>query len=88
MESIRTALAMGADKGVHICDPVLDSADAFVTASALAASIKGLSYDIIFCGQRAIDDDSGQVGAMLAELLGIPQLTLVTKLDFAGSSVK
>ena len=88
MESIRTALAMGADKGVHICDPVLDSADAFVTASALAAAIKGLSYDIIFCGQRAIDDDSGQVGAMLAELLGIPQLTLVTKLDFAGSSVK
>jgi electron transfer flavoprotein beta subunit len=88
METIRTALAMGADKGVHICDPVLDSADAFVTASALAAAIKGLSYDIIFCGQRAIDDDSGQVGAMLAELLGIPQLTLVTKLDFAGSSVK
>ena len=66
----------------------MDSADAFVTASALAAAIKGLSYDIIFCGQRAIDDDSGQVGAMLAELLGIPQLTLVTKLDFAGSSVK
>jgi len=48
-------------------------------ASALAAAIKGLSYDIIFCGQRAIDDDSGQVGAMLAELLGIPQLTLVTQ---------
>jgi electron transfer flavoprotein beta subunit len=88
METIRTALAMGADKGVHISDPALDNADAFVTASALAAAIKGLPHDIIFCGQRAIDDDSGQVGAMLAELLGIPQLTLVTKLDFAGSSVK
>ncbi len=88
METIRTALAMGADKGIHICDAALDNADAFVTASALAAAIKGIPYDIIFCGQRAIDDDSGQVGAMLAELLGIPQLTLVTKLDFAGSSVK
>ncbi len=82
METIRTALAMGADKGVHVSDPALDNADAFVTASALAAVIKGMPYDIIFCGQRAIDDDSGQVGPMLAELLGIPQLTLVTKLDY------
>ncbi len=88
METIRTALAMGADKGVHICDPAFDSADAFVVANALAAVIKTLPHDIIFCGQRAIDDDSGQVGAMLAEALNLPQLTLVTKLDFAGSSVK
>ncbi|MEN6373580.1 MAG: electron transfer flavoprotein subunit beta/FixA family protein [Smithella sp.] len=88
METIRTALAMGADKGIHICDPALDNADAFVTANALAAAIKTLPHDIIFCGQRAIDDDSGQVGAMLAEALGLPQLTVITKLDFAGSSVK
>ena len=88
METIRTALAMGADKGVHICDPALDNADAYVTASALAAAIKGMPYDIIFCGQRAIDDDSGQVGAILAELLGIPQLTIVTKLEYAGATVK
>ncbi len=88
METIRTALAMGADKGVHICDPAFDNADAFVTANALAAVIKTLPHDVIFCGQRAIDDDSGQVGAMLAEALGLPQLTLVTKLEFAGSSIK
>jgi len=88
METIRTALAMGADKGVHICDPAFDSADAFVVANALAAVIKTLPHDLILCGQRAIDDDSGQVGAMLAEALNLPQLTLVTKLDFAGSSVK
>ena len=73
---------------MHICDPAFDSADAFVMANALAAVIKTLPHDIIFCGQRAIDDDSGQVGAMLAEALDLPQLTLVTKLDFAGSSVK
>lgn len=88
IESIRTALAMGADKGVHISDPALDNADAYVTASALAAAIKQIPHDIIFCGQRAIDDDSGQVGSILAELLGIPQVTVVTKLDVAGASAK
>ena len=65
METIRTALAMGADKGIHISDPALGGADAYVTASALAAAIKGIPCDIIFCGQRAIDDDSGQVGSVL-----------------------
>ena len=84
METIRTALAMGADKGIHISDPAFDGADAYTTASALAAAIKGIPHDIIFCGQRAIDDDSAQVGAVLAELLGIPQVTVVTKFEFAG----
>jgi electron transfer flavoprotein beta subunit len=88
METIRTALAMGADKGVHVSDPVFDKADAYVTASALAAVIKGLPHDIIFCGQRAIDDDSGQVGAIIAELLGIPQLTIVTKTEYAAPTIK
>jgi len=88
METIRTALAMGADKGIHICDPAFDGADAYATASALAAAIKGIPHDIIFCGQRAIDDDSGQVGAVLAEFLGIPQVTVITKLEFAGGAIK
>ncbi|MCE5281334.1 MAG: electron transfer flavoprotein subunit beta/FixA family protein, partial [Deltaproteobacteria bacterium] len=88
METIRTALAMGADKGIHICDPGFDGADAYTTATALAAAIKGISFDIVFCGQRAIDDDSGQVGAVLAELLGIPQITLVTKLEKNGETVR
>ncbi len=88
METIRTALAMGADKGIHISDPALEGADAYVTASALAAAIKGVPYDIIFCGQRAIDDDAGQVGSILAELLGVPQIAVVTKVDVEGSSVK
>lgn len=88
METIRTALAMGADKGVQIDDPALYEADSYATAEALAAAIKGLPYDIIFCGQRAIDDDSGQVGSILAELLGIPVVTMVTKLEVEGSSAK
>jgi len=81
METIRTALAMGAEKGIHIDDPTLYDADAYSTASALAAAIKEIPYDIIFCGQRAIDGDMGQVGSILADLLDLPQVTIVTKLD-------
>ncbi len=87
-EVLTRCLAMGADKGIHICDPALDGADAYVTASALAAALKGLAFDMIFCGQRAVDDDAGQVGAILAELLGIPQITMVTKLEVSGTSAK
>ncbi len=88
METVRTALAMGAEKGIQVDDPALNNADAYTTAAALAAAIKTIPYDIIFCGQRAIDDDSGQVGAILAELLGIPQVTFVTKLDIDGKTAK
>lgn len=88
METIRTALAMGAEKGIQIDDPSLYSADAYATASALAAAIKGVPYDIVFCGQRAIDDDSGQVGSILAELLGIPSVTFATKLEIDGAKAK
>lgn len=88
METIRTALAMGAEKGIHIDDPSLNGADAYTTAAALAAAIKGVPYDIIFCGQRAIDDDAGQVGAVLADMLGLPQVTLVTKLEIVDKTAR
>ncbi len=88
METIRTALAMGADKGVQISDPAFDSADAYTIAAALAAAIKAQPYDLIFCGQRAIDDDAGQVGSILAELLGIPQVTVTVKLEVEDKKIK
>jgi len=80
-ESIRTALAMGADKGVLINDEALEGSDSLGVARALAAVIKNLQYDLIFTGQRGVDDDMGVVGATLAETLGIPQISLVTKLE-------
>jgi electron transfer flavoprotein beta subunit len=83
-EAIRTALAMGADKGVHVNDPSLEGADPFVIAQTLAAAAGKYECDIIFCGHRAIDDDFGAAGAMLAELLGLPQVTLVTKIEVAA----
>jgi len=89
-ETIRTALAMGADKGILICDDALNGSDSIATAKALAAAIKDLEYDLIFTGQRGVDDDMGTVGAALAEFLGIPQLSLIVKVDVAedGKSVQ
>ncbi|MFP3928621.1 MAG: electron transfer flavoprotein subunit beta/FixA family protein [Desulfobacteraceae bacterium] len=89
-EALRTALAMGADKGVLISDDALEGSDALATAKALAAVIKDLDYDLILTGQRGVDDDQGLVGASLAELLGIPHVAVVTKLEVSedGKSLK
>ncbi|MBW1704087.1 MAG: electron transfer flavoprotein subunit beta/FixA family protein [Deltaproteobacteria bacterium] len=89
-ESIRTALAMGADKGLLISDDALEGSDSLATAKALAAAIKDLDYDLIFSGQRGVDDDMGVVGASLAEFLGIPQMSIIVKVEVAedGKSVK
>ena len=89
-ETIRTALAMGADKGILISDDALEGSDSLATAKALAAAIKDLEYDLIFTGQRGIDEDNGTVGAGIAEFLGIPQLSLVINVDMAedGKSLK
>ena len=89
-ESIRTALAMGADKGILVTDDALEGSDSLAVAKALAAAIKELEYDLIFTGQRGVDDDLGVVGAALAEFLEIPQMSIVIKVEVAedGKSVK
>ena len=83
VETIRTGLAMGADKAVHLDDPSLEGGDSFATATSLAAALKGMEYDLIFCGKQAVDDDSSQVGQMLAEMLGLPHVSLIQKLEIA-----
>ena len=89
-ESLRTALAMGADKAILITDPALEGSDALATAKALAEAIKGLDYDLIFTGQRGVDDDMGLVGASLAEFLDIPQLSVIVKVEISedGKTLK
>jgi electron transfer flavoprotein beta subunit len=81
---------MGADKGILITDDALEGSDALATAKALAAALKDLEYDLIFAGQRGVDDDMGVVGAALAELLGIPHLAVIVKVEVAedGKSVQ
>ncbi len=84
--TIRSALAMGANKAIHIktenfpVDPV-------ATAEALAAVLKEGNYDIILLGKQAIDDDNAQMGALLSEKLDIPAINVVTKLEIEGSNV-
>jgi electron transfer flavoprotein beta subunit len=80
-ETIRTALAMGADKGILISDDALEGSDSISTAKALAEAIKAIDYDIIFTGQRGVDDDMGIVGAAIAEYLGIAQASVITKVE-------
>jgi electron transfer flavoprotein beta subunit len=87
VESLRTALAMGADKAVHI-EFDTGNLSAYAIAETLAAAIKELDYDLIFCGQRGIDGDQAQTGAALAELLGLPQLSLITKVEVAEDGSK
>lgn len=84
-ETIRTALAMGADRGVLLqADRV--PADGFETAQALAAELQGGSWDLILCGKMAIDDYGHQIGGLLAELLGLPCVSAVSHLELEGAS--
>lgn len=80
-ELIRTALAMGADDAVHICDPELAKPGPFTAAAVMAKAIQEEGYDIIFCGKQAIDDDMAQVQAILAEMLDIPQVNVAAEFE-------
>ena len=82
-EAIRKCLAMGADRAIHLCGPGFEGSDGYAVALALAKAIEKEGYDIILCGKQAVDDDSGQVGAGIAEFLGIPQVSLVVKLEIS-----
>lgn len=83
-KELRTALAMGADKAVLIDNEELDETDQYTTAALLTAYFKEQEYDIILGGNVAVDGGSGQGGPRLAESLGIPQVTTITKLDIDG----
>jgi electron transfer flavoprotein beta subunit len=81
MEAIRRALAMGVHRGILITDPGHENSDALSTARAIAAAIKGQTYDLIICGTESTDGSSGAVPAQLAELLGLPLLSFAKKLE-------
>ncbi len=87
-DAIRKGLSMGADRGVLITDAALGGADALMTARALAAAIKAEQADIVICGTESYDGSTGMVPPMLAELLGMPQLTVAKKVEVDGSTVK
>ena len=81
-EVIRHCLAMGADEGFQLTDPAFDDFDAYATAANLAEAIKKIGeYDIIFCGRQDADWDAGQVGSGIAEILGIPSVTAIKRIE-------
>jgi len=80
-ESIRTALAMGADKGVLVQDPALEKADEWVVAEVLAKAIRQLPYDIILAGRIAVDDQSAQVAVRVAEAMNLPSVSSILALE-------
>jgi electron transfer flavoprotein beta subunit len=86
-ESIRKALSMGADKAVHLTDEALAGSDALATSLALAAVLGQIGFDLVICGSESTDARTGVLPAMLAERLGVPQLTLASKVDISGSDV-
>lgn len=84
-ETMRTALAMGADRGILLkADAV--PADALAVAKALAAELKDGGYDLVLCGKVAADDTSQAVGPMVGELLGVACVTAVSKLKLDGAA--
>ena len=87
-DAIRKGLSMGADRGVLISDDALAGADALLTARVLAAAIKPESPDLVICATESYDGSTGMVPPMLAELLGVPQLTLAKKVEIDGATVK
>jgi electron transfer flavoprotein beta subunit len=86
-DAIRKGLSMGADRGVLISDTQLAGADALLTARVLAAAIKPEAPDLVICGTESYDGSTGMVPPMLAELLGLPQVTFAKKVQVDGSKI-
>jgi len=87
-DAIRKGLSMGADRGVLITDEQLAGADVLLTARALAAAIKPEQPDLVICATESYDGSTGMVPPMLAELLGLPQLTIVKKVELDGTTIR
>lgn len=88
-ESLREALAMGADEAVLLCDRAFAGADTLATAYVLNQAIKKIGQpDIVFFGKHAVDADTGQVGPIVAEMLGLVQATYVTKVTVEEDKIQ
>jgi len=85
-EALREALSLGADEAILLSDKAFAGADTWATAYTLSAAIKKLGQiDIIICGRQTMDGDTGQVGPELSEMLQIPFVAYVSKIEDIGS---
>jgi electron transfer flavoprotein beta subunit len=86
---VKKPLSMGADELILLEDEVFADGDSWSTAYALAMTIKKIGdYDLIFCGREASDWNAGQVGSGIAEILGLPSVTLAKKIDITDSKAR
>jgi electron transfer flavoprotein beta subunit len=86
-DAVRKALQMGADKGVHVVDDAIAGSDYVATSLVLAEAIKKIDHDLVVCGMASTDASGGVVPAMLAERLGVPQVTMASEVQVEGQSV-
>ncbi|MFI8849598.1 electron transfer flavoprotein subunit beta/FixA family protein [Streptomyces sp. NPDC053499] len=86
-DALRKALSMGADKAVHVEDDDLHGTDALGTSYVLAKAIEKSGYDLVVCGMASTDGTMGVMPAMLAERLGVPQVTLLSEVSVADGKV-
>lgn len=87
-ETIKKALAMGADKAIHIVDEAAGEKDPYQIASLLHAAVKEQGFDLIFTGQQSQDLGSSQVGVLLGELLGINSVTTIVEFSTDGQKAQ
>nr|WP_206442099.1 electron transfer flavoprotein subunit beta/FixA family protein [Streptomyces boncukensis] len=86
-DALRKALSMGADKAVHVEDDDLHGTDVLGTSYVLAKAVEKTGYDLVVCGMASTDGTMGVLPAMLAERLGVPQVTLLSEVSVADGKV-
>ena len=86
-ETVRKALSMGADAGIHVSDEALHGSDAVATSLVLAAALSGRGFDLVVFGSESTDARMSVVPAMVAQRLGWAQVTFAQKVDVAGDTV-
>jgi electron transfer flavoprotein beta subunit len=87
VEALRKALAMGGDEAVHVSDEALHGSDALATSLVLARAVERIGFDLVLCGMASTDAEMSVVPAMLADRLGVPQVTFAGALSVADGSV-
>jgi len=87
-QTIKEALAKGADRGVHIADDKAHTLDPLVAARFLAAAIAREKPDLVLTGLQSEDQGFGQTGVLLAELLGLPHATIIMQIDAQGGGLR
>src|SRR5271166_5178220 len=87
-QTIKEALAKGADRGIHIADDKFYLLDPLGSAKSLAAALRKETFDLVLTGLQSDDQGFGQTGVLLAELLGLPHATIIMQIEVQGARMR